>query len=562
MKRTTIITILSLLIALNVNAQSTTKAGRSFVSFTAVPLQQEYAEGQKAMIRVVATAGGGAVDGVEIEFEAGQENLRTDTTGTAVFSNGEAVLNIGTMYRPGFRRCKLKFMVEGESYRDDVTVAYATRHIRPTVTEPSDFDAFWKKTLREASKVPMTYELEDDAEHTNDQYTTQRVKLQSYSKGNYIYGYLSRPRNGKQHPVMLRVPGAGVKRVEFDDSYVKMGFTVLSIGINGIPANVSDSLLNVYRSEIGDYWVSGLESRETYYYRKIYCSLVRSIDFLTSQQDWNGRDVAVTGGSQGGALTMVAAGLDPRVNMLVAFYPALCDIGGYARGTTGGWPNIGKPGSKDIGVPSDKWLTTASYYDVALFAKRIKAPGFYSYGYNDATCAPTSTCGAINNVTAEKVVVTTPASGHWRFTESNAKAKAWVREQLAISNGSSNGWKSLADVTQSATMTQENGYERYTEGLPVKQLRVNNAVTTGIDGTIYYTCILIKSHSNPALTIEYGQYMNMNHKGRLMINGEIHDGVGQRNSDGTITYDLTPFGKDLYIWGVQKNVIKSEIKFQ
>ncbi len=55
--------------------------------------------------------------------------------------------------------------------------------------------------------------------------------------------------------------------------------------------------------------------------------------------EFNGTDVAVTGGSQGGALTIVTAGLDNRIKYMAALYPALCDHTGYLNKRAGGWPH-------------------------------------------------------------------------------------------------------------------------------------------------------------------------------------------------------------------------------
>lgn len=554
------------------HAQNAKSERSNYLSYTITPVQHEYLIGQRALVRVVATAGGRNLHNVPVTFEAGQEHLRPDTIGTAQFINGEALFDMGTLYKPGFRRCKLAFRVDGEGIHQEVTVAFQPQQISPTVQEPADFDAFWQQTLRRAAKVPLIYELEEDPIHTNDSVLSQKIKFQNYKEGSYIYGYLTRPRDNQKHPVMLRVPGAGVKPIEYEGSYSQRGFIVLSIGVNGIPAYSNDSLLIQSREAIGDYWLSGIDDRETYAYRPIYCALVRGIDLLTQLPEWNGRDVAVTGGSQGGALAMVTAGLDRRVTMLMAFYPALCDIGGYARGSVGGWPNIGRPGSKELSVAPEQWLRTVSYYDVSLFARRITAPGFYSFGYNDPTCSPTSTCGAINQVTAPKVVVTTPSSGHWRYPQTNSQAQQWAQEQLDLSAQALQSWQPLSHyVTPTATQrkpliattpTGDNRYLQLDQPLPIQRLRVNSAVASGTDGTIYYTCLLIRSHAHPELQLEWGQYMNQNHKGRLMVNGEPLDHIGTLQSDGSLLYDLTPYGSDLYVWGIQVNLSPDQICIQ
>ncbi|MBR7169889.1 MAG: acetylxylan esterase [Alistipes sp.] len=70
-----------------------------------------------------------------------------------------------------------------------------------------------------------------------------------------------------------------------------------------------------------------------------------------------------------------------------------------------------------------------SYYDVVNFARRVKVPGFYSYGFNDNTCPPTSVAAALNVIEAPKQIVTTPASYHWRYEETHREAVAWMQEQ-------------------------------------------------------------------------------------------------------------------------------------
>lgn len=59
------------------------------------------------------------------------------------------------------------------------------------------------------------------------------------------------------------------------------------------------------------------------------------MDFLCSLPDWDGKNVIVTGGSQGGALTLVTAALNEKVTMCAPFYPALCDLQGFRHDRAG-----------------------------------------------------------------------------------------------------------------------------------------------------------------------------------------------------------------------------------
>ena len=430
-------------------AAQISKAGRSYLSVTAVPTHADanYHVGETGAVRLLASAGGVGLDNVTVRFEAGMDNCKADTSGTVCFSNGEALVCFGTSRQPGFRYCNLSFKVGEEGVHETVKVGFDPWLIQPATEEPADFDRFWSKTLKQAAKAPMVYELEDEPQYTTDRVEAFRVKLQSYEKGHFIYGYLLKPRDGEKHPVLFNPPGAGVKRIGVSCEYAEAGYIIFSIGINGFPMNVSDGQLAEERRLKTNYETCGLESPDKHYLRKVYASCVRCIDFLVSLPDWDGQNVGVTGGSQGGALTIVTAGLDGRVTFLAAFYPALCNLSGYLKGTTGGWPNFARngktlmnrpktgPGLYDYAltgesVDTETAVNTLSYYDVDFFARRVKAPGFYSFGYNDNTCAPTSTWSAYNQVTAPKQLVVTPSSGHWRFPETQAVCLKWMAGQL------------------------------------------------------------------------------------------------------------------------------------
>ena len=83
--------------------------------------------------------------------------------------------------------------------------------------------------------------------------------------------------------------------------------------------------------------------------------------------------IAVTGGSQGGALSIVTAGLDRRVTRLVAYYPALSDVTGYVNQRAGGWPHMFRATEGPNVHRDEAKIATTRYYDVVNFARRVTA---------------------------------------------------------------------------------------------------------------------------------------------------------------------------------------------
>lgn len=164
---------------------------------------------------------------------------------------------------------------------------------------------------------------------------------------------------------------------------------------------------------------------------------MRAVDYLCSLPEFDGRHVGVYGGSQGGALSIVTAALSPEVDFLVAFYPAMCDMGGFYHGRTGGWPKFFQKDADKVEVEPAVMLQTLAYYDVVNFARLLRVPGFYSWGYKDNTCPPTSVWAAVNSIRAPKTVRITPASAHWSFPALRREALAWMKEQCAETAGDS-----------------------------------------------------------------------------------------------------------------------------
>ena len=83
-------------------------------------------------------------------------------------------------------------------------------------------------------------------------------------------------------------------------------------------------------------------------------------------------------------------------------------------------------------------ITTSKYYDVVNFARRLRVPGLYSWGFNDLTCPPTSMYSAYNVITAPKSLLLALETGHNTVPEQTERVDRWlenfVKEGKAASN--------------------------------------------------------------------------------------------------------------------------------
>lgn len=428
-----IIILICTLFTLTASAQFS-KPRREYVEYLVSTdhIDRNYQTGQPAYVKLQAFVGGVPLENVYVHYTHGNEMMPLSTGDSILIRSGEALIPIGTRQEPGFRTCHLRFTVDGKEYKDMVKVGYSTESIRPVIPMPQDFEKFWSKVLKKVRSIPMDVEVTPLPQYDSPTVKVSLVKIVCGENGRSIYGFLAQPKKEGKYPVLFTPPGAGVKKIDPILNYAEMGFISLNIEIHGFLPDQSVEEYKKLNEQYGDYMYTNLHDPYTYYYKDVYAGCVRAVDYLCSLPQFDGNNVCVTGGSQGGALTIVTAALHPRVTCLAPFYPALSDMNGFLHERAGGWPKFfydEKTINEMEGASIEEAVHTLSYYDVVNFAKLIKVPGFYSFGYNDETCSATSIMSVINSVNAPKKIVITPTSGHWRFPATNMESIQWMKEQ-------------------------------------------------------------------------------------------------------------------------------------
>ena len=371
------------------------------------------------------------VPDAEVKYEISEDMMPASVEKELTLKDGPGKIRIGTMKEPGFLRCRVFYKENGYTYEGTATAAFEPERIKPPTTVPDDFDAFRSKAVEANSKLPLEPVITLMPERCNGKINVYKISFQSYRRGARIYGILCVPTDGGKHPAILRVPGAGVRGYKGYTSAAEKGMVTLEIGIHGIPVDLD---AQVYR-DLGYGALYGynryrIDDRDQYYYKRVYLGCARAVDFLASLESVDAERIAVCGGSQGGALSITTAVLNPKVKCIGAFYPALSDLTGYLHGRGGGWPHLFRDASDD-GIKNDRCIETTRYYDVANFATRVTVPTFMSLGYNDMTCCPTSTMPAYNVIPAqERELLIFNDIKHYTYTEQELARENWLIEQL------------------------------------------------------------------------------------------------------------------------------------
>lgn len=268
--------------------------------------------------------------------------------------------------------------------------------------EPKDFDEFWQRQKERVKAVELT-ELERVPVKTGTPGVVCYDVKVAAPGGKPMSGYLCMPENAKAKslPATVVYFGYGVYPIGKNDGMAKDRI-VLSVNahgfLNGQPKEYYSELAN---GELKGYAFNERENSdpETTYFNGMMLRLIRSLEYVKSLPEWNGKELTVTGHSQGGMQAGIAAGLDSNVTKAVLNQPWMCDVGGAAMGhLRGGW-HI---------KPTD----ALKYYDTVYHMRRYNGEVELMAGLGDYVCPPSGMAMIYEEAQGPKKIVYTQSAGH------------------------------------------------------------------------------------------------------------------------------------------------------
>lgn len=273
--------------------------------------------------------------------------------------------------------------------------------------EPDDFDEFWKEQLEYLQRVPMEVMQKEFAGSQNGvDFYDVRIACAGRAP---VSGYLSIPHDAKPGslPVKILYDGYGVRSaLKIPVATANISLSINAHGIdNGREADYYGSLRN---GELRNYGLSAVNDPAKSYFRDMLLRAVRALEYARSLPEWNGRDLSVGGGSQGGFQALAVAALRPDdVTACNVNVPWMGNQGGARAGRANGFYPAFTP--------------AILYYDSINFAKRIKCPVRIEMGLGDTTCPPSAVTAIYNALNAPKWMRMTQGKTH-NYTPSGASA--------------------------------------------------------------------------------------------------------------------------------------------
>jgi cephalosporin-C deacetylase len=291
------------------------------------------------------------------------------------------------------------------------------RVYRPHLTEPTDLDTFWTTTLAETRARPLdaTFEPVDTGLSVIE---TADVSFRGYG-GSRVRGWLHLPagHDGPTPAIVQYIGYGGGRGLPHENVlWAAAGYAHLVMDTRGQGSTWSigetpDAETDGAPAHPG-YMTRGILDPATYYYRRVFADAVRAIEAARSHPAVDPARVAVTGGSQGGGISIAVAGLVPDVAGVMTDVPFLAD---FRRAITitdeDPYTEIARY-LKAHRDHTDRVLETLSYFDVAILGRRANAPALFSVGLMDEVCPPSTVYGAFNEYAGPKEITEYPFNDH------------------------------------------------------------------------------------------------------------------------------------------------------
>lgn len=286
----------------------------------------------------------------------------------------------------------------------------------PPLTRESDFDDFWQATLAELATVPLDIELEETP------YPAHGVRLYRLTFSGFggariaaWYAEPEQPTAATLNPGLVVYHGynwsleGGVHEIV---NWALHGYATLGMLCRGQQSS-EDSLISPHGHAAG--WMTkGILNKETYYYRAVYMDAVRALEVLASRPNVHRTRIGVTGGSQGGGLSIAAAALSDIPSVVVSEFPYLAHFQRAIEIVPGGpyleinefFRRNGQPHVEEAA------MRTLSYHDVMNLAPRIQVPTLISIGLVDEITPPSTVFAVYHHIQAEKQIRVYRYFGH------------------------------------------------------------------------------------------------------------------------------------------------------
>ena len=283
------------------------------------------------------------------------------------------------------------------------------KQVIPQNMQP-DFSEFWQENIRQLREIPIEVQRKKLETPYEKAFITWELTYNTHDDTK-IHAWFSVPTGATEKlPCVVFYHGGGSQK-ELYPGIMAAGVCCFAMDVRGEGGTSIDRAVYTSCDTNGKLMSCGVLDKNNFFMRNIYMDAVRAIDVAATLPEVDSDRIVTYGGSQGGALSIVASALSGRSQKCYSGITSYCCLQQRVELGSGILSGVTEHLRK-YPLETDAAMETLTYFDINNMVSLLRVPVLFCMGLADPVCLPKFVYSAYHHVTCEKAVDMYPFVQH------------------------------------------------------------------------------------------------------------------------------------------------------
>jgi len=278
-------------------------------------------------------------------------------------------------------------------------------------TRRDDFEEFWRGQVDALRQIPLQVKREKLDLPFEKTFLTYQISFNTHD-ATMVDAWFSVPANrGKEKlPCVVLYHGGGGKKEIFAE-ILATGVCCLAVDVRSQYGTTVDKAVYHSGDIMGSLMTCGILDKNEFYMRNIYLDAVRAMDVAASLEEVDPDRIVTFGGSQGGALSIVASALSGRSKKCYSAVTSYCNLKKRVEDASG---IFAKTHDFLWTYPqyTDTVMENLTYFDILNMVSLLQVPVSFALALADPICLPPYVYSAYAHAADPKEITLYPFAPH------------------------------------------------------------------------------------------------------------------------------------------------------
>ena len=278
---------------------------------------------------------------------------------------------------------------------------------------PEDLEQFWQTAIAQLRAVPLRVNRKKLRTPYDKTISTWELRVNTHDATELV-AWFSCPADAREKlPCVVYFHGGSMYKTLHHD-IVATGVCCLDMDVRGQGGESIDRADYPSGNINGAVLTRGLLDRDHFYLRNLYLDAIRMMDVAASLPEVDPCRIVTYGGSQGGALSLVASAFSGHSKKCYNFLTSYCCLRQRVEKATASCKSISEY-LKRFPENTDRVLENLAYFDVKNLVTFLQVPTDFCLGLADDICLPQFVYSLYHHAKCEKTLMILPFTPHYNI---------------------------------------------------------------------------------------------------------------------------------------------------